>query len=62
MHAYFRVRESATHETSSSIAKMLQLCVDTHMCTQQWQGQGSTSDLLHTLPSSSHLGQTLDYT
>ena len=32
------------------------------MCTQEWQGQGSTSHLLYTLPSSSQLEQTLSYT
>ena len=28
---------------------------------QEWQGQGSIFHLLHTLPSSSQLGQTLGY-
>ena len=35
--------------------------VNTHMCTQQWQGQGSTFHLLHTLLSFCQLGQTLGY-
>jgi len=34
----------------------------THMYTQEWQGQGSISHLMHTLPSYSQLGNVLGHT